>query len=43
MISNKTFETGLSIEIEKMVKNIGYPDYPDMPSREKMLPMPQKF
>lgn len=38
--SNISFGTGESVRIDKLVKNIGIPDYPEMPSRTAPLPMP---
>ncbi len=40
--ANLCFKTGEKTEIAKLVKNIGYPDYPAMPARDAALPMPAK-
>jgi len=41
--ANTCFRTGQPIKIADLVKNIGYPDYPAMPSRTAPLPMPTKM
>jgi hypothetical protein len=41
--ANRCFQTGQPILIADLVKNIGYPDYPEMPARTESLPMPQKI
>lgn len=40
--ANLCFRTGQPIQIADLVQQIGYPDYPAMPSRMTSLPMPQK-
>jgi predicted dehydrogenase len=40
--ANHCFKTGKQVFIEDLVQNIGYPEYPGMPSREENLPMPLK-
>jgi len=40
--ANRCFVTGQPVQISSLVKDIGYPDYPPMPSREGPVPMPQK-
>jgi len=41
--ANQAFRTGKVIQINDLVANIGYPDYPAMPSRTAPLPMPEKM
>ncbi len=41
--ANQCFQTGNLVKIDDLVKNIGYPDYPAMPSRSASLPMPEKL
>ncbi len=41
--ANRCFQTGQPIQVADLVQNIGYPDYPEMPSRTAPLPMPQKI
>lgn len=41
--ANLCFKTGQPIQIEDLVQKVGYPDYPDMPSRTVSLPMPEKM
>ena len=41
--ANVCFQTGQPVMITDLVKNIGYPDYPEMPSRTASLPMPEKI
>ncbi|MBN2354654.1 Gfo/Idh/MocA family oxidoreductase, partial [candidate division KSB1 bacterium] len=41
--ANHCFKTGKPVEIGDLAKNIGYPIYPEMPSRTVSLPMPEKF
>jgi hypothetical protein len=41
--ANLCFKTGQSVQIADLVQNIGYPDYPEMPSRTVDLPMPPKI
>jgi predicted dehydrogenase len=41
--ANLCFKTGQPIQIADLVQNIGYPDYPEMPSRTADLPMPPKI
>jgi predicted dehydrogenase len=40
--ANICFETGKAVEVQKLVKNLGRPDYSPMPSRTAPLPMPEK-
>jgi predicted dehydrogenase len=40
--ANRCFKTGSPVNIADLVQNIGYPDYPEMPSRTAPLPMPKK-
>jgi predicted dehydrogenase len=40
--ANISIANGEFINISDLVKNIGYPDYPEMPSRTGSLPMPEK-
>lgn len=40
--ANHSFETGTTIKIADLVKNIGYPDYPAMPTRQDPVPMPPR-
>jgi len=40
--ANHSMIEGKEIKIADLVKGIGYPDYPEMPSRTGPLPMPQK-
>jgi predicted dehydrogenase len=40
--ANQCFETNEMIKIPDLVSGIGYPDYPEMPSRTIDLPMPAK-
>jgi predicted dehydrogenase len=40
--ANHSFHSGQEIKIAELVKDIGYPDYPEMPSRTAPLPMPAK-
>lgn len=41
--ANTCFETGQTVKIADLVQSIGYPDYPEMPSRTTSLPMPEKI
>ena len=41
--ANVCFQTGQPVKIADLVQNIGYPDYPEMPSRTASLPMPEKI
>jgi len=41
--ANVCFQTGQAVNIADLVQNIGYPDYPEMPSRTASLPMPEKM
>lgn len=41
--ANRCFQTGQPVTIADLVQNIGYPDYPEMPSRTESLPMPEKM
>jgi predicted dehydrogenase len=38
--ANRCFETGQAVRIADLVQNIGYPDYPEMPSHTEPVPMP---
>jgi hypothetical protein len=40
--ANTCFKVNDEVHIADLVKNIGYPDYPKMPSRTGPLPMPKK-
>ena len=40
--ANIGFRNGEKVEVTKLVKNIGLPDYPAMPARTLPLPMPKK-
>lgn len=40
--ANISFKTGKSVVIDDLVKGIGIPVYPEMPSRTAPLPMPEK-
>ncbi|MEZ4701812.1 MAG: Gfo/Idh/MocA family oxidoreductase [Rhodothermales bacterium] len=40
--ANTSFQTKSDVVISDLVKNIGYPDYPQMPSHVAPLPMPGK-
>lgn len=40
--ANISIQTGKTVEISKLIKNIAYPDYPVMPARLESLPMPPK-
>ena len=40
--ANKSMLTGKEIVIEDLVRNIGMPDYPEMPSHYAKIPMPEK-
>ncbi len=41
--ANQCFKADEPVQIVDLVKNIGYPDYPEMPSRTASLPMPEKI
>jgi hypothetical protein len=41
--ANTCFQTGQPAKIADLVQHIGYPDYPEMPSRKASLPMPEKI
>ena len=41
--ANDSIASGRQIKIPDLVKNIGYPDYPKMPSRDYALEMPPKL
>lgn len=41
--ANTCFQTGHQVKIADLVQNIGYPDYPEMPSRTVTLPMPGRI
>jgi len=38
--ANHSMDTGQPIEIDDLVPDIGEPDYPDMPSNQAPLPLP---
>jgi predicted dehydrogenase len=40
--ANRCFTTGKPVQIADLVEKIGTPDYPGMPSRTDLLPMPRK-
>jgi predicted dehydrogenase len=40
--ANRCFATGQTVRIADLVKDIGYPDYPSMPSHDAAVPMPPK-
>jgi hypothetical protein len=40
--ANRCFTTGQTVAVADLVKNIGGPDYPAMPSRTGPVPMPAK-
>lgn len=40
--ANHSIAKGMEVRISKLVHGIEYPDYPEMPSRTKALPMPSK-
>ncbi len=40
--ANIGFKTAAAVKIDDLVKNIGMPDYPEMPSRTADLPMPTR-
>jgi hypothetical protein len=40
--ANLSFQKKTNIVIDDLVKEIGYPEYPAMPSRSTSLPMPEK-
>ena len=40
--ANQSFHSGKTVKISDLVKDIGYPEYPKMPSRSADLPMPAK-
>ena len=40
--ANHSFKTGKEIQISDLVKNIGKPDFPLMPSKDVKVPMPEK-
>jgi len=41
--ANQCFRTDQPIQISDLVQNVGYPDYPAMPSRTAPLPMPERI
>ena len=41
--ANRCFETKQPVQIADLVENLGYPEYPEMPSRVASLPMPAKM
>jgi len=40
--ANRCFATGQPVQIASLVQNIGYPDYPPMPTHDGPVPMPKK-
>ena len=40
--ANQSIETGKPVKVADLVQGIGYPDYPSMPGRDDLLPMPGK-
>jgi hypothetical protein len=40
--ANVSFQTQSDVKIADLVSGVGYPDYPEMPSRTGTLPMPAK-
>jgi predicted dehydrogenase len=40
--ANHAIDTGQPVQIADLVHDIGYPDYPGMPSRTEPVPMPEK-
>ncbi len=40
--ANLAISTGKPVQITDLVHDLGYPDYPDMPSRTAPVPMPEK-
>ena len=40
--ANRCFATGQTVNISDLVKNLGYPSYPKMPSASAPVPMPPK-
>jgi predicted dehydrogenase len=40
--ANRCFETGQPVKIADIIKDVGYPDYPAMPSHTAPVPMPSK-
>jgi hypothetical protein len=40
--ANKSFLTQSEVKIADLVKEIGYPDYPEMPSKQDKVPMPPR-
>lgn len=40
--ANHSMSKGISVKIADLVKNIDYPEYPEMPSKTDSLPMPEK-
>lgn len=40
--ANRCFTTGKPVQIADLVEKVGTPDYPEMPSRTDLLPMPRK-
>ena len=41
--ANQCFKTGQPIQVADLVQNVGYPDYPEMPSKTATLPMPESI
>jgi predicted dehydrogenase len=40
--ANHSFKTGREIKLDELVSNIGYPEYPPMPTRVDPVPMPPR-
>ena len=40
--ANQSIETGKPARVADLVQGVGYPDYPAMPGRDGLLPMPGK-
>jgi hypothetical protein len=40
--ANRSMATGAPVQVADLVQGVGYPDYPAMPDRDDLLPMPGK-
>lgn len=40
--ANKSIASDKAVDVASLVRNMGYPDYPAMPSRDAPLSMPPK-
>jgi hypothetical protein len=40
--ANRSMATGDAVRVKDLVQGIAYPDYPAMPGRDELLPMPGK-